>query len=342
MKKYLLIISCLAIISLLIPACSPGKQSRYSKSKALLDTFVTITVVSDSSKDAEQAIDKAFNEIEKFGSLIDFFSDKSDIALINRKAGISEVKVSPVTLDLIEKAIFVAESSGGAFDITIGPVMRLWDFHRKIKPSDVEISQNIKFVNYKNIVINKERSTVFLKKKGMMIDLGGLAKGYAADIAVDILKRNNIGSGIVAIAGDIVTFGTKSDGKAWNIGIADPRNNSDSDEIIAKIALSDKAISTSGDYQRFFVIDGQRFHHLLDPKTGYPADTCRSVSIVTEKGIYADAFSTAVFVLGAERGMKLVQELGQELAMDAVVIDKYGKIHTTPALKGRLKIERSS
>ena len=219
--------------------------------------------------------------------------------------------------------------------------MRLWDFHRKVKPSDIEIRENIKFVNYKNIIINKEKSTVFLRKKGMMIDLGGIAKGYAADMAVEILKKNNIGSGIVAIAGDIVTFGKNPDGNKWNIGIADPRKNNDSDKILAKIALSDKAISTSGDYQRFFIIDGQRFHHLLDPKTGYPADTCRSVSIVAGKGIYADAFSTAVFVLGAERGMKLVQELGKELEMEAVVIDKDGIIHTTPALKGKIEIERS-
>ena len=340
-KKHLFVLLCLAVLAVSVSSCNSEKLSRYSKSRALMDTFVTITVVSDSPEKAEQAIEKAFEEIERFGSLINFFSDKSEVALINKNAGLSEIKVSPETLDVIEKAIFVSEKSEGAFDITIGPVIRLWDFHRKIKPSEIEIRKNIQLVNYKNIFINKENSTVFLKNKGMMIDPGGIAKGYATDLAVEILKKNDIRSGIVAIAGDIVTFGKNPDGKMWNIGIANPRKTNDSDEIIAKIALSDKAISTSGDYQRFFIVDGQRFHHLLDPGTGYPADTCRSVSIIAGKGVYTDAFSTAVFILGTDKGLKLVEELGKELEMDAVVIAKDGKIQTTRALKGKLEIERS-
>ena len=171
----------------------------------------------------------------------------------------------------------------------------------------------------------------------MLLDLGGIAKGYAADLAVATLRKNGINSGIVAIAGDVMAFGSKPDNKPWNIGIKNPRQKSDSDEIIARIKLSDKAISTSGDYERFFFQDGQRFHHLLDPKTGYPADLCRGISIITDKGVFADAFSTAVFILGAENGLKLVREAG----MDAIVIDSKGIIHTTDGLKGKLEIEGS-
>lgn len=318
-------------------SCSTNKLSMYKKSKTLMDTFVTITVVSDSEDKAETAIDNAFSTIEQFGKLINFFSDESEVSLINKNAGIREVKVSPETLNVIEKAIYVSEKSGGAFDPTIGPIMKLWDFYKKVKPSEIEIKKKLPLVNYKNVIIDRDKSTVFLKKKGMLLDLGGIAKGYAADLAVATLKQNDIQSGLVVIAGDIRGFGLKPDGKPWNIGIKNPRQKNESDEIIAKIRLSDKAISTSGDYERYFLINGQRFHHLLDPKTGYPANLCRSVSIISDKGAFSDAFSTAVFIIGHEKGLNLVQETG----MDAIIIYNNGIIHTTPGLKGKLEIEGS-
>lgn len=302
-----------------------------------MDTFVTITVVSDSADKADKAIVDAFSTIERFGNLINIFSDKSEVSSINRNAGIREVKVSPETLNVIEKAIYVSEKSEGAFDPTIGPIMRLWDFYKKIKPSEPEIRKNLMLVNYKDIIINRDKSTVFLKEKGMLLDLGGIAKGYAVDLAVINLKQNSINSGIVAIAGDIRTFGLKPDEKPWNIGIKNPRRKNNSDEIIAKIRLSDKAISTSGDYERYFLINGERFHHLLDPKTGYPAGCCQSVSIITDNGAFTDAFSTAVFILGSEKGLKLAQEMD----MDAIIIGNNGIIFATPGLKGRLEIEGS-
>lgn len=336
MNRKLLAISA-ALLFLVLSSCNSNKLSIYKKTKALMDTFVSITVVSDSKDKAESSIDNAFSAIEHFGDLINFFSDRSELSSININAGLKEVKVSPETLDVIEKAIYVSEKSGGAFDATAGPLIKLWNFHKKVKPSDAEIRKNLPLVNYRNIVINRDRSTVFLRKKGMLLDLGGIAKGYAADLAVEVLRKGSINSGIVAIAGDIRAFGLKPDGKPWNIGIKNPRQNNESDEIIAKIKLNDKAISTSGDYERFFLQDGKRFHHLLDPKTGYPADQCRGVSIITDKGVFADAFSTAVFILGTESGLKLVRETG----MDAIVIDSNGIIHTTDGLKGRLEIEGS-
>ncbi len=318
-------------------SCSTNKLSIYRKSKSLMDTFVTITVVSYSSDKADSAIESAFSAMEMFGNLIDFFSDKSEVSLINKNAGIREVKVSPETLDSIEKAIYVADKSGGSFDPTIGPVIKIWDFYKKVKPSGIEIKKKLPLVNYKDVIIDRDKSTVFLRKKGMLLDIGGIAKGYAADLAVMDLKQNGIRSGIVAAAGDIRTFGIKPNGKQWRIGIRNPRQKNRSNEIIAKINLSDKAISTSGDYERYFMINGQRFHHLLDPKTGYPANLCRSVTIITDKGALSDAFSTAVFILGPEKGLKLVQEM----LIDAIIIDDNGKIYITPGLGGKLEIEGS-
>ena len=189
-------------------------------------------------------------------------------------------------------------------------------------------------MGYKHIVIDKEASTVFLKTKGIQIDLGGIIKGFAADKAVEILKQQGIKAGIVAIAGDIKTFGIRPDGGLWKVGIQNPRQQTDKDEITATIAMTDMAISTSGDYERYFIIDGKRYHHILNPKTGYPADECRSVSIIAKDGSITDPFSTGIFILGAEKGIKLLEEMG----IDGIIVDKNGKIHTTPNLRGKLEI----
>lgn len=332
----------IALLSLILSmslvfSCSQSRQSVYRKTRPLMDTIVAITVVADSGQSAEKAIEDAFSTIERFGDLINFFSDKSELSLINRNAGVREVKVSPDTLGVIERAIYISEMSGGAFDPTIGPEIKMWDFFKKIRPSDADIKKNLSLVNYRDVVIDRDKSTVFLRKKGMLMDLGGIAKGYAADLALANLKRNGIRAGIVATAGDIRAFGLKPDGKPWNIGIKNPRQKNESDEIIARIEVSDKAISTSGDYERYFIEEGKRYHHILDPKTGYPASQCRSVTVISDKGIFADGFSTAVFVSGPEKGIKLVREAG----VDAVIIDSSGVLRTTPGLKGILKIEES-
>lgn len=337
MKKnetYLLLV---LLLCLMLSSCSPDRLSSYQKNKALLDTYVTITVVADSQEAADKAIENAFDVIEKFGNLVNFFSDKSELSAINRNAGIREVRVSPETLATIERAVFVSEKSGGAFDPTIGPEIKLWDFIKKIRPTDDEIKKNLPLVNYKNIIIDRGRSTVFLKKQDMLLDLGGIAKGYAADLAVQSLKQKGITSGLVAVAGDIKAFGLKPDKKPWVVGIKNPRQKSIDDEIIAKLSLSNKGISTSGDYERYFFIDGQRFHHLLVPATGQPAYSCQSVSVITDEGAINDAFSTALFILGPEKGLALAKEMG----MDAMIIDNQGTIHTTSGLQGKLIIERN-
>lgn len=334
-RKKLLFPALFCLFAILFSSCSTDNRSVYRQSKALMDTYVTVTVVSDSKDKAEKAVKDAFSAIERFGALINFFSDKSELSEINRNAGIRPVKVSALTLDVVEKGLYVAARSGGAFDPTIGPEVHMWDFHKKIKPPDADIRKNLPLVNYRNVALDRDESTVFLKKKGMMLDLGGIAKGYGADLAVEVLRRHGIRDGIVAVAGDIKTFGLKPDGSSWNVGIENPRQKDASDEILATVRLSDKAISTSGDYQRYFISGGRRYHHLLDPRTGYPAMSCRSVSVIADKAVFTDAFATAVFILGPEKGMKLLKELG----MDGVIVDAGGNIQTTPGLKGKLTIE---
>lgn len=308
-------------------------------------TIVSITVSSDSKETAKKAIDKAFNELDRLARLLNFYSEDSEISMINKKAGDKPVKVSPETLEIIDKALYVSENTEGAFDITVGQVVRLWDFQNKVLPDEKSIKERLKLVGYKNVIVDKKKSTVFLKTKGVQIDLGGIIKGYAADKAVEVLKKNGIKSGIVAIAGDIKTFGIRPDGKLWNVGIQNPRFNSPtpslekgikggfSDEIIASIGLSDAAISTSGDYQRFFIKDGKRYHHLLNPKTGYPAYGCQSVTVITRDAVFTDAFATGIFILGPQKGMDVLKRLN----FDGVIVEKDGKILATEGIKNKIK-----
>jgi thiamine biosynthesis lipoprotein len=330
-------------------ACTAHKERIYRKSKILMDTFVTITVVSNSENSAGKAIDNAFSEIERLEKLSNFFSSESEVSRINKNAGISGVRVLPDILDMLNKAIMVSEKTEGSFDVTIGPVISLYDFHKKIKPEESVIKKNLSLVNYRYLIINRDKSTAFLKKKGMLIDLGGISKGYAADKAVETLKRNGINSGLVSIAGDIKAFGLKPDGKPWKIGIRNPRippnpplvkggKGGFSDDIMATLELKDMAISTSGDYERFFIIDGRRYHHLLSPRTGYPAQKCQSVSVITKEGAFTDAFATGVFILGPEKGIKVLEKLG----FDGIIVDSQGKVHTTPNIRGKFEFKRTA
>lgn len=331
----LLLICSLLLVSL--SSCSIKKEKIYRKTMILMDTLVAINVVADSPEKADAAINNAFAEIGRLGALLNFFSSESELSRINRNAGTSEVRVSPDTLDVIEKAVYVSESTHGAFDPTIGPEMALWDFRSRRIPDEKDIRERLPLVNYRLIRINKKWSTVYLEKKGMLMDLGAIAKGYAADKAVEELKMKGIRAGLVAVAGDIRAFGLKPDGKPWRVGIRSPRPRNNGDELMASVELTDMAISTSGDYERYFISDGKRYHHILDPKTGRSADGCRSVTVIAKNGFQTDAFSTGVFVLGPEKGMEVLRHMG----FDGVIVDKNGNIETTPGLRGRIEFKRN-
>ncbi len=332
-KKIVSVVCCSFLLTVL-SACTYEKEKVYKKSTIMMDTVITISVVSHSKHNAERAINTAFLEIKRLEALFDFYSPDSEVARINRNAGISSVKVSPDMLAVLDKASFVSEKTEGAFDVTTGSLLELYDFSHNIKPQQGALEERLPLVNYRAVHINRKDSTAFLEKKGMLIDLGGIVKGYTADKTVEILKRAGIDSGIVAIAGDIKTFGLKPNGNPWKIGIKDPRAEGQ-DDIIAALDLKDLAISTSGDYERYFMLDGTRYHHLLSPMTGYPVHTCQSVSIITEEGVLADAFATGVFILGPEKGMKVIEQLG----FDGLIIDREGHVHVTSNIRGKIQFE---
>ncbi len=308
-----------------------------------MDTFCSITVVVSSREKAEEAIEAGFSEIKKLGTLINYYSDTSELSEINRSAGIKPVRVSRETLELINIAVHTSEITDGAFDPSIAPVIKLWDFSRQNKkpavPASNYIRNAIKLVDYEKIQINDIASEVYLTEQGMEIDLGGIAKGYAADKAVDAIKIKGIKSALIAVAGDIRGFGVNSTGKPWKVGIQNPRPETESEkpweDIIASLRLEDRAISTSGDYQRFFIQNGKRYHHILDPETGYPAETdLISVTVIAPEGYVSDGLSTAVFVLGAEKGMAFINKLG----LDAVLVDGNKKIWITENIKDKIDL----
>lgn len=319
----------------IFPSCSKERERVFRKSTILMDTLVTVNVVSDSENKAEEAINEAFDEIKRIEILINFWSKDSELSEINRKAGVSPVKVSPQTLYLIEKALFISQKTDGAFDPTVGPLVRLWDFKKGIIPDNGTVKKLKELVDYKAMVIDKANSLAYLKKRASSFDTGGIAKGYAADIAVSVLKRKGIKAGLVAVAGDIKAFGTKPDGTPWRIGIRNPRplEGSGKEDLLVTVELKDMAISTSGDYERFFIKDGKRYHHIIDPRTGYSATGCQSVTVIAREGIYADGFATGIFVLGPEKGLRLLKEMG----FDGIIVDSEGKIHITEGLKNKVQ-----
>ena len=303
----------------------------YKETRLALYTIVSVTVYADSKQTANVAIESTFKELDRLGKLLNFYSEDSEVSMINRYSGIRPVKVSKDTIEVINKALYVSKNTEGAFDITIGPIVKLWDFEKQILPDEKAIKAKLHLVNYRNVVIDVARSTVFLKEKGMEIDLGGIEKGYAADRAAEVLKRNGITAGIVTIGGEVKPFGTKPDGDAWRVGIKNPDRNNKEDDVFAIVKLSGKAISTSGGYEKFFIKDGKTYHHILNPATGYPAYECQSVSIIANDA--PDGFPTGIFVLGPNKGMEVLKRLG----IDAVIMDKDGNILVTEGIKDKVE-----
>lgn len=337
MIKFKINIVCCFLLLMLLSACTYEKEKVYKKSKIMMDTVITISVVSHSKDHAENAIDTAFSEIKRIEALFDFFSPYSEVSLINNNAGIASVKVSKDMIYVLDKAFFVSEKTDGAFDVTTGPLLVLYDFKKGLAPKLEIIKERLSLVDYRALSIDKKDSTVFLNKEGMLVDLGGISKGFAADKAIEALKRQGIVSGLVAVAGDIRSFGLKPNKKPWKIGIRNP-SSEHRDDIIAALDLIDMSISTSGDYERYFILNGERYHHLISPMSGRPVHSCQSVSIIAEEGVIADAFATGVFILGPEKGLQVIEKMG----LEGLIIDKEGNIHVTSDIREKIEFKRAS
>lgn len=310
----------------LISACSRVKTMQ--KTESIMGTEVTITVVAKSEAEGSAAIDAGMAEIRRFDRMMSLYKDDSEITKVNLAAGKRPVRVSPEMIEVVVAANRISELTNGAFDVTVGPLVVLWQMRLKQgkAPSDSEIANIKQRVNYKNIVINKKEATIFLKKPNMIMDFGGVAKGYAADKVAGLLKKRGIEDAIVALAGDIRLIGKRPDGSPWRVGVQHPREK---DKALTVLDLSDKYISTSGDYERYKVIKKKRYHHILDPRTGKPSEGMQSVTLVSDRGAAGDPLTTALFILGTEQGMKIVKSLGYEAIFD----DSQGDVAITDGIK---------
>ncbi len=313
-----------------------GGMRQYNYEYMMMDTFVTISLFTDAGKEhAGEAAQKTFEEMERLESLLHRNTPGSDIRKINDNAGIAPVIVDAETFFIISKAIEYGELSCGAFDISIAPLIDLWGFGSEdiTVPEPEAIRESRQHIDYQKIKTDPLSRSVSIEE-GMALDLGGIAKGYIVDRGIDTLKENGIGRAFLNAGGDIRLIGGKPGPEPWNVGIQNPRQEDGSRGIAGKIALFDSAVVTSGDYQRFFEEDGRRYHHIIDPATGYPADRLLSVTIVHDQALDADILSTAVFVMGKERGLKLIEELP---GTEAVIITPELEIINTAGLEGKFE-----
>jgi thiamine biosynthesis lipoprotein len=324
---------CVSIFFLFVLAAYPSSSypaNLFKYHQIAMGTVFEITFVAEEEGTAQKASLQAFKEIRRIEYLMSPWIESSDVARINRSAGSDAVKVSPETAKIIKRAQEISKISEGGFDITVGPLVQLWRKAREkgMPPEMEEIKEALNLVNFRNLKTHYG-GKVTLEKKGMSIDLGGIAKGYAADRAFELLKGLGYRNLVVNAGGDLRVGGSKPEGP-WSIGIQHPRNP---ERIMARISLSDTAMATSGDYEKFFIHRGKRYHHIFNPKNGFPAEGCQSVTILAKDGATADALATAIFVLGPEKGYALCQKLK---GVDCLMIDREGNATLSPGMKGRI------
>ncbi len=276
-------------------------------------------------------------EVGRLERLLSRFDPKSEISRINRSAGLGRIKLSRETYALLSKAQELSFLSGGAFDITIGPLISLWDYkHSKVVPDEAAVLKAISLVGFSDLQLDADSMTAKLMQPGQMIDLGGVGKGYASDKAMEVFRSHGITSAFTNIGGNVSTLHSKPDGSPWQVGIRHPRQE---DQLIGAVSVSGQSVVTSGDYERYFIDrQGVRRHHLLDPLTGYPAESeLVSVTVVHESALLADALSTAVFVSGMEKGLKLLEKIP---SAQAVLVDQDLAVHVTKGLKDHFEPAR--
>lgn len=290
-----------------VVACSPKEGDLLRRSQFIMGTLVEITVREPDAEKAQRAIDQAFNEIRRLEKLMSTHLPGSEISRLNNTAGKNEFfPVSNEVLEVLKRGVYWGNKSNGALDISIGAVSNLWRFDDETPslPIAKRLARAVRLVNFRDIEI--DASKVRLKQPGMFLHLGAIAKGDAVDRAMDVLINLNIRHAMINAGGDLKALGNRGDGKPWNIGLQHPRNP---EKMIASFALSNKAVATSGDYQKYFMLGDTRYHHILNPASGMPAKGLISATVVTETVMDADALATAVFVLGAKKGIALVDNL---------------------------------
>lgn len=297
-------------------------QQLYKRTLKMMGSRFDITVVAADSISANGYIDTAIGEIDRIEKLISSWDPKSQTSKINQNAGIQPVTVDPELFDLIDRAIGLSRLTDGAFDISYASMDRIWKFDGSMTemPTESALRKSVARVGYDNIVLDKDNSTVFLKKNGMKIGFGGIGKGYAADKAKQLLKSKGVSSGIINASGDMNTWGVQPDGSEWKVAITNPLNKN---KAFALLPLNNGAVVTSGNYEKFVEFGGKRYTHIIDPRTGYPSSGIISVTVFAPSAELADALATSVFVMGREVGLDRINQMPN---IECIIIDDKGNI----------------
>jgi thiamine biosynthesis lipoprotein len=334
-RRRLRVLGAAALVVLL---AAPGawrwyvsRQSRiYERSALAMGTFINLRAV---GPHAPAGLRAAMAEIERLDALFAYDAVGSEVYRLNAAAGQGAVALAPDTIAILEVALRYAEASGGRFDPTIGPLVDAWGFRPDAEPAvpnPQTLQAALAKVNYRDLRVDAASGTAELLRPGMAVDLGGIAKGYAVDLAVKALSSAGVRSAILDVGGNIYALGLGPDGEQWRVGLQHPRKNED---LMGMLPLTDTSVATSGDYQRSFEEGGRLYHHLLDPLTGYPAEGLFAISVVSASGVDGDAASTTAFVLGPDAALAFAESMG----LEAVMYTADGRIKMTPGLEGRFE-----
>lgn len=324
----------ISILLILIFTFGNNKKNHILREFYCLGTLNQLKVYGNEKK-ANKAIEESIKRISEIDDRMSVFKEYSEISKINKNAGKHRQIVSKDTYYVIKEAIKYCSLSKGAFDISIRPIVKLWGIGKKSAkvPGASEINEKLKSVNYSDIVLEKNNSSIFLKNEKQEIDVGGIAKGYAADEVKKILLKNGIKSAIINLGGNILVIGAKDDGTAWNVGIQDPIKARG--EFALTINVINKSVVTSGNYERYFEEGGKKYHHIINPRTGYPSDSdIVSATIISDSSIEGDGLSTGVYIMGVKKAIELIEEIK---GVDAVFITKNKEIYITNGIRGSIK-----
>ncbi|MFO0767318.1 MAG: FAD:protein FMN transferase [Nitrospiraceae bacterium] len=298
-----------------------------------MGTVVSITAVAARRETAQEATQAGFQEIRRLEQLLSTWRPDSELSQVNASAGRRPVRVSQETFELVSRSLDFARMTGGGFNIAVGPAVEAWSVtERQQIPTVQELERLHPLVDWRAIQLDEGERTIFLPHFGMRIDIGGIGKGYAADRAAEVMQQAGAQGGVVALSGDITTCGSLPEQAGFSVGIRHPRREG---VLLARINLKNEAISTAGDYERYFERDGIRYHHILDPLTLQPAWDCQSVTVVASDGITADGLDTGLFVMGRERAMALIESLP---GVGAIIVDRDGKVWVSSRLQGRVQM----
>jgi thiamine biosynthesis lipoprotein len=325
-----------AALALTLIACTRSSPPAhlFERTHQTMGTELRVTVWTNDDAGADAGVSAVFHEFDRLDAMMSVWKDGSDILRLNAAAGERAVPVSPETREVLGIAHQISEQTGGTFDVTFAALSGLWKFDYQDKDNSVpdrkEIDKRLPLVNYRDLVVDENAGTAMLRRKGMRVNLGGIGKGYAVDRAVDIMKRGGLHDFMIQAGGDMYVAGTRGD-RPWRLGIRDPRGPAD--RIFAALDLTDGTFSTSGDYERFFMKNGVRYHHIIDLRVGEPARLCRSVTLVTERAVIADALAKGVFILGPDEGMALIERTP---GVQGVIVSAKNEVSISSGLRRRL------